>query len=157
MLNGIFPANDNLDALPRRAYTFPCVATHFQQALKELVERNFSSAADFSRACGVDQSQVWRDCRGRRVSDERFRSYLAAVNKDDRRVLLAARLHDLLPPSLRQAVRIEEPSSVAEAPDKCAFDLLSKETRQALDLLIREMGADRELSDWVVRFIRRIC
>lgn len=111
----------------------------------------------FAKSCGISQSVVWRDCHGRKVSNQRFSTYLSAFSRAGQERLLRARFHDIIPEDLRGWLRIEPPGAVGESPSTDDLALLPSPTRDALNRLAREMARDPELEDWVVKFIRKVC
>jgi len=133
------------------------MASHVQVALKALIEEEFASMSSFASAASVGQPQVWRDCNGRKVSDERFSAYLSAVSETAKERLIRARLRDLLPAELDAWIRIVPPSERAAETPEADLQQLDRAPREALKKLARAISADPELGDWIVRLVRRIC
>lgn len=144
---------------PEPASIFCGVASHAQSVLKQLIRDGFPTMAAFAEQCGVSQSLVWRDCHGRKISDQRFVFYLRALNADDQERLLRARLMDLLPRDFNSWVQVGPPARIEETPgdSSSGLALLSPKTRTALNRLAQEMAHDPALHDWILQLIHRIC
>lgn len=128
-----------------------------QSVLKSLIQDEFSNMTAFAKQAGVDQSLVWHDCNGRRISDERFGAYLRVLSPLGKERLLRARLRDSIPEEFQRWVRIVPPADRRESPEPSNFFLLSQEAQASLNRLAGEMVRDAELRQWMQRFIEKAC
>lgn len=131
------------------------MAGHTQSLLNALIAEEFPSMLQFAKSAGVTQSLVWRDCQGRQLSDKRFLAYLRVLSPDGRKRLIRARLRDILTDEFMPLVG----SGKLDSPGKKSsnLSLLSPDSQAAIEKLAGEMAQDRELHDWVMQFVRKVC